>query len=436
MKSPPATGTFRGVKSLSCCAALLTLLLAPVVASAHPTLTNGMEVIVHPDRVALRARISLAQVDVAHAIDPAGTGNIDAAKLKTAMDAHGPYLLAHLRVAADGVPLEGKVLGATPPAGEMPWAQVEQLEAVYAIDYPLPRPRPASVRIEQDLLKEFSRLGQPWVAIFIVQARMAHEEAFSQLLLTREEPVDIACEWKDAAAVATTTAPATTATATTTFATRQAETTGGAAGGGGARMKATSLAVARSFAVHGFEHIITGYDHLLFVAALVLAATQLWDLVKVVTAFAVAHTLTLTLSVLDVVRLPASIVEPVIAASIVFVALQNVIFPRQSRGAARLAIAFGFGLFHGLGFAGGLLEAMEGMPAINLAVALLAFTLGVEAAHQVLIVPLYFLLKPLRRSAADAAADAPPRAALPLRLASVAISLAGAFYLLQALRSA
>ena len=79
---------------------------------------------------------------------------------------------------------------------------------------------------------------------------------------------------------------------------------------------------------------------------------------------------------------------------------------------------------------------MEGMPAINLAVALLAFTLGVEVAHQVLIVPLYLLLKPLRRSAADAPADAVPRAALPLRFASLAISLAGAFYLVQALRGA
>jgi hydrogenase/urease accessory protein HupE len=414
-------------------AILLTLLLSPALAAGHPTLTNGMDVVVHPDRVAVRAKISLAQIDIAHTIDESGVDKIDPAKLKTAIDAHGPYLLAHLRVTADDVPVQGQIASVTPPPGELPWAQIEQLQTVYDIDYPLPKPRPATVRIEQDLLKEFSRLGQPWVAIFVVQARMPHEKEFSQLLLTREEPLEIACEWD--AAVATTTA-ATTTTSPTTFATRPAEVAGGDHGDGGTRMKATSLSVARSFAVHGFEHIISGYDHLLFVAALVLAATQLWDLIKVVTAFAVAHTLTLTLSVLDLVRLPSSIVEPVIAASIVFIALQNVIFPRQSRGAARLAIAFGFGLFHGLGFAGGLLEAMEGMPAINLAVALLAFTLGVEVAHQVLIVPLYFLLKPLRRSAADAPPDVVPRAALSLRLASLAISLAGAFYLVQALRGA
>jgi hydrogenase/urease accessory protein HupE len=435
VKSTAVTGTVRCVKRWFF-AILLAALLAPAFAAAHPTLTNGMEVVVHPDRVAVRAKISLAQIDVAHTIDETGVDKINPAKLKTAMDTHGPYLLAHLRVTADDVPVQGRIASATPPPGELPWAQVEQLEAVYDIDYPLPKPRPATVRIEQDLLKEFSRLGQPWVALFIVQARLAHEQEFSQLLLTRDEPLEIACQWD--AAVATTTAAPITAPAATTFATRQAEVAGDERGDGAAplRMKATSLSVARSFAVHGFEHIITGYDHLLFVAALVLAATQLWDLVKVVTAFAVAHTLTLTLSVLDLVRLPSSIVEPVIAASIVFVALQNVVFPRQSRGAARLAIAFAFGLFHGLGFAGGLLEAMEGMPAINLAVALLAFTLGVEAAHQALIVPLYFLLKPLRRSAADAPADPQPRGELSLRLASLAISLAGAFYLVQALRGA
>jgi hypothetical protein len=116
--------------------------------------------------------------------------------------------------------------------------------------------------------------------------------------------------------------------------------------------------------------------------------------------------------------------------------LQNVIFPQQSRGNVRLIVAFAFGLFHGLGFAGGLLTAMAGMPAVNLAVALIAFTLGVEMAHQVLIVPLYFALKPLRRSAADAPAEQLPRGTMAIRVASLLISLAGTFYLVQALRRA
>jgi hydrogenase/urease accessory protein HupE len=251
------------------------------------------------------------------------------------------------------------------------------------------------------------------MVMVVVQGKQAGAKDFSEYLLTREEPIEIECRWADA--------PATTMSAAVS------------------PPRPSRWSVGRQYVAHGFDHIVTGYDHLLFVAALVIGATRLWDLVKVVTAFAAAHTLTLTLSVLDLVRLPSSVVEPIIAASIVFVALQNVLFPRQSRGKARLIVAFGFGLFHGLGFAGGLLQAMEGMPAVSLAVALAAFTLGVELAHQALIVPLYLVLKPLRRGAADTdeAIEPPtPRLVLPLRLASLLISLAGVFYLVQALRRA
>ena len=164
-----------------------------------------------------------------------------------------------------------------------------------------------------------------------------------------------------------------------------------------------------------------------------LAATSLGDLVKVVSAFTVAHTLTLTLSVLNIVKLPSHVVEPVIAASIVCVAVQNLLFPRQSRGWSRLAIAFVFGLFHGLGFAGGLMDAMAGMPAANLAAALVCFTIGVELAHQMLIVPLFFLLQFVRHPAPGA--DATTIMPASLRFASLLISLAGTVYFVQSLRS-
>jgi hypothetical protein len=91
-------------------------------------------------------------------------------------------------------------------------AQLEQLEAVYEIDYPLPNARPATVRIEQELLKEFSRLGQPWVAIFVVHARLAHEKESSQLLLMREEPLEIACQWDSTGATTMVAAAPTTFT--------------------------------------------------------------------------------------------------------------------------------------------------------------------------------------------------------------------------------
>jgi hypothetical protein len=179
-------------------------------------------------------------------------------------------------------------------------------------------------------------------------------------------------------------------------------------------------------------HILTGYDHLLFVSALVLAAVGIWDLIKVVSAFTLAHTLTLTLSVLNIVSLSERIVEPMIAASIVFVAVQNVFWPERSRGWTRLGVAFGFGLFHGLGFAGGLRDAMAGMPGIALWAALIAFSVGVELGHQVVVIPLYGAMYAAKHVNAEM-----PRAALLARVrqvCSVGISLAGIYFLTQAVR--
>ena len=183
---------------------------------------------------------------------------------------------------------------------------------------------------------------------------------------------------------------------------------------------------------HGVRHILTGYDHLLFVSALVLAATTWWDLVKVVSAFTVAHTITLTLAALDLVHLPARVVEPLISASIVFVAVQNVFWPSRARGWSRLAAAFFFGLFHGLGFAGGLLDTMREMPGATLFLAILAFSIGVEAGHQMVVLPLFACLKAARQTQRDPVTRARLSMAFQ-RIGSAGISVAGAYYLCLAL---
>ncbi|HUO10764.1 MAG TPA: HupE/UreJ family protein [Phycisphaerae bacterium] len=188
----------------------------------------------------------------------------------------------------------------------------------------------------------------------------------------------------------------------------------------------------RAFFYRGILHILTGYDHLLFVTALVLAATTLWDLVKVVSAFTIAHTMTLTLAALDLVHLPGRVVEPLIAGSILFVALQNVFWPRQSRGWSRLGAAFFFGLFHGLGFAGGLLEAMREMPSGTMLLAICAFSVGVEAGHQLVVLPSFGLLKAARHGQADVVTRARLSMAFQ-RIGSAGICVAGAYYLCLAL---
>lgn len=138
----------------------------------------------------------------------------------------------------------------------------------------------------------------------------------------------------------------------------------------------------------GVEHILLGFDHILFVVALLLGGGGFRALLGIITAFTVAHSITLALSVLELVTLPAGFVEPVIALSIAYVALEN--FLPGYRISRRWAVAFLFGLVHGFGFAG-ILAELE-LPAAGLVTSLLSFNLGVEFG-QALVIAL--LLPPL-----------------------------------------
>ena len=134
-----------------------------------------------------------------------------------------------------------------------------------------------------------------------------------------------------------------------------------------------ALSVIARYTRSGVAHIAIGYDHIAFVVALLLWARRFWPVAKVVTAFTLAHSLTLALAVLDVVVLPGAVVEPLIAASIVWVAAENFVFRDVAR---RWKIAFALGLAHGFGFAGVLRDF--GLPSEALALALAFFNVGVE----------------------------------------------------------
>ncbi|MEO8008171.1 MAG: HupE/UreJ family protein [Betaproteobacteria bacterium] len=149
---------------------------------------------------------------------------------------------------------------------------------------------------------------------------------------------------------------------------------------------------AGSFFPLGIEHILTGYDHLLFLLALMLRGGGLWSLLKIITAFTIAHSITLALAALDVVVLPSALVESVIALSIAYVALENLL-PRYAVS-RRWAVSFMFGLAHGFGFSSVLREI--GLPKENLLLSLLNFNLGVEAGQLtvvLLVVPILMRLK-------------------------------------------
>lgn len=148
-----------------------------------------------------------------------------------------------------------------------------------------------------------------------------------------------------------------------------------------------------SFIVLGVEHILTGYDHLAFLLALLLAGDSLRRNAKIITSFTVAHSLTLALATLGLVSIPPAIVEPIIAASVVFVGLEN-LFSR--RVAARWLVTFCFGLVHGLGFASALRELGIGRLGIGAMMPLVSFNVGVELAQigiAALVLPLVWKLK-------------------------------------------
>jgi hypothetical protein len=144
---------------------------------------------------------------------------------------------------------------------------------------------------------------------------------------------------------------------------------------------ATAHAGAAGFFALGVHHILGGWDHLLFLLALVLRGGAPLSLLRIVTAFTVAHSVTLALAGLHVVSLPGRLVEPVIALSITFVALENLTGPPP--GSHRWIVSFVFGLVHGFGFASAL--GPLDLPRFRLAGALLAFNLGVEAGQVAVI---------------------------------------------------
>lgn len=140
------------------------------------------------------------------------------------------------------------------------------------------------------------------------------------------------------------------------------------------------------YLVAGFEHIFPkGLDHILFILGIFLLGTRIKPLLWQVTMFTIAHTITLGLSMNGVISLPANIVEPLIAFSIAFIAIENIVTPKLHN--SRLFVVFFFGLLHGLGFASVLADF--GMPANDFATALISFNVGVELAQVAIILAAY-----------------------------------------------
>lgn len=194
----------------------------------------------------------------------------------------------------------------------------------------------------------------------------------------------------------------------------------------GSHEKITETSAGKTFLVYlrmGIGHILSGPDHLLFIFGLMLARPRINELLKVATAFTIAHSITLSLCALNIFTLSSRIVEPLIALSIVAVAAEKFLRPNDKVWRT-VAIAFFFGLIHGFGFAGALTEA--GLPANMAAISLAAFNVGVEVVQASLIlitIPILIWF-----------ADKKPKVYAPATtVCAVLISLAGGFWFVERL---
>jgi hydrogenase/urease accessory protein HupE len=191
-----------------------------------------------------------------------------------------------------------------------------------------------------------------------------------------------------------------------------------------AASSANAGSTAVRFIALGVAHILTGYDHLLFLAA-VLVVIQRWrDVIHTITAFTVAHSITLALATFSLVDVPGRIVEPLIAASIVYVGVENLV---RTVDGSRWKVTFGFGLIHGLGFATALRDLGIGASGSAVALPLASFNAGVEVgqiAVALVLVPLCWKL------------SATPRERLRFATAgSLLVVVAGAYWMIERLVS-
>ena len=374
-------------------ACLLSLVVC-LAANAHPLLQNTLWAQIETGRVHVAVEVSLREIMVAQNVAPSSFTGEDAKILKAAADRHRDYVLKHLVICADTNILAGQVIGLTPP---QKLDEAENTFYQYKIEYPLTGLPPAELTFYQAMLKECPyAAGAAWSVNYVLRMKGRDPDSINAWLLPSQQPVSVATGW--AAISAAQNLPPTTG-----------------------RWRTFG-----DYLWHGIRHILAGYDHLLFIAALVLATRNFMEMFKVIAAFTAAHTLTLALSVFDIFRIPAFVVEPAIALSIMFVAVENIFWPNRAHSPARLAVAFGFGLIHGLGFAGGLLDAMAGLPPADIWIALGAFSLGVEIGHQAVVLPWFGLLK-LSRQKWQAGL-----ATVWLRCGSGAIAAGGAYYLMAA----
>ncbi len=407
------------------CLLILLLVGFQPASWSHPFLNNTWQVLAESNRLAMRVTATLREVSVIQGLPLDRLKDLPA--LQNAASNHADYVSSHLRVELGGhlLPIEildHQLLLDSSSEPEDSATYPDQTHVAYDLECRLPESATngtVQVRFGHRTLEGHSYApGIAWDPFYVLLVADRDRRSLGQGVVRMGSPVAVMIP-VPASATGTVPSPL-------------------ASDPGPARPPADLPTVPGidafgSFLRHGLHHVLTGYDHLLFLAALALATTTWKRLLGIIGIFTLAHSITVTLAAVGWVRLPPSIVEPVIAGSIVFVALQNVLAPSQASGIGRLAVAFGFGLVHGLGFAGGLRESLTDSPPASLALVILAFCIGVELGHLAVGAPLFGILRALRRTPPSESVT--PTVTGIERWGSVGVALGGSWFLWAALRS-
>ncbi len=234
-------GDWRGIATGSLFGFLWILIAGSSVVHAHPLSQGALDIVVQPDRISVHATVATEEVSVTNS----STGDNPlpgpwAATGASAFEQHAGYLAAHLHFVADGQPLAGRVILVAPPVETS--TSVKGM-ASYDLEFTLLTPTPRVITLTTDVLADGRfAAGTRWEATYVVKIEQAGKSPLEGLLLTRSRPINFICQW------------------------------------GGPTPADTSAIINRrqlfgDYFREGVHHILTGYDHLLFVSALVLAAT-------------------------------------------------------------------------------------------------------------------------------------------------------------------
>ena len=233
------------------CVFLLALLATPVW--AHPNLQDSMWVQFEPERVHVAVNVSLKEISVAQGVAISESGGAEGEALAAAAEKHREYVRLHLRLSATGQDLTGRVLKVTPPPL---FTEPDKTFYQYELEYPISGAHPAEVAFYHDMLKEWPyAAGTAWDVNYVVRIKRSDSDEVTSWLLQNQKPAKFPTGWETAP---TDSSPVAQAQGWRTF---------------------------WEYLAHGVMHILTGYDHLLFVSALVIATLNFWEMVKVIAAF-------------------------------------------------------------------------------------------------------------------------------------------------------